>query len=40
MAAETHMLHKAFGNDASSQMMTRNWFKHFKNGRTSTEDYE
>jgi hypothetical protein len=41
MAAETHnMLHEAFCNDASSQVMTSNWFKHFENGRTTTDDDE
>jgi hypothetical protein len=32
------MLREAYGDDASSQMMTYEWFKRFKNGRTSTDD--
>jgi hypothetical protein len=39
MAAETlDMLHEACGSDASSQVMTRNWFKCFEIGITSTKD--
>jgi hypothetical protein len=37
--AETHnMLHEAYGDDASSQTTTYEWFKRFKNGITSTDD--
>jgi hypothetical protein len=37
-AAETHnILHEAYGNDVWSQM-TYELFKHFKNGRNSTND--
>jgi hypothetical protein len=40
-AAETHnMLHDAYGNDASSQRTTYEWFKRFKNGGTSTDNDE
>jgi hypothetical protein len=34
------MLCEAYGNDALSQMTTYEWFKHFKNGRTSMDDDE
>jgi len=38
-AAETHqMLKEAFGEQASSQARTFEWFKHFKEGRESVED--
>jgi hypothetical protein len=33
-AVETHMLHKAYGDDTLSQTTTYEWFKRFKNGRT------
>jgi hypothetical protein len=40
-AAETHnMLHEACGDDALSQTVTYECFKHFKNGITSTNDEE
>jgi hypothetical protein len=32
------MLYEASGGDASSQTTTYEWFRHFKNGRTSTDD--
>jgi hypothetical protein len=28
------MLREAYGDDVLSQMMTCEWFKHFKNGKT------
>jgi hypothetical protein len=34
------MLCGAWSNDASSKTITYKWFKHFKNGRTSTDDNE
>jgi hypothetical protein len=40
-AAETrNMLCEAYNDDALSQTMTYDWFKFFKNGRTSTDDNE
>jgi hypothetical protein len=40
-AAETHsMLHEAYDNDVLSQTMTYEWFRHFKNWRTSVDDNE
>jgi hypothetical protein len=40
-AAKTRiMLHEAYGDDASSQTMTYEWFRCFKNGRTATDDNE
>jgi hypothetical protein len=40
-AAETHnMMRKAYSDDTLSQMTTYEWFKCFKNGRTSTNDDE
>jgi hypothetical protein len=40
-APETHnMVHEAYSDDASSQTTTYKWFKHFKNGTTSTDDGE
>jgi hypothetical protein len=40
-AAETHnMLREAYGDDALNQTTTYEWFKSFKNGRTSTDDDE
>jgi hypothetical protein len=37
--AETHgMLKQAFGDNSLSQTQTYNWYKRFKNGRTSTDD--
>jgi hypothetical protein len=39
--AETHrMLRKTYGNDALGQTTTYEWFKRFKNGRTSMDDDE
>jgi hypothetical protein len=36
---ETHsMLNEACSNDAMSQTTISEWSKHFKNGRTSTDD--
>jgi hypothetical protein len=32
------MLHEAYSDDASSHMTTYEWFKRFKNGRTSMDD--
>ncbi|PNF30777.1 hypothetical protein B7P43_G06188, partial [Cryptotermes secundus] len=38
-AAETHqMLKQAFGENSLGQTQTYNWYKRFKNGRTSTDD--
>jgi hypothetical protein len=38
-AAENHnMLHEASGDDALSQTMAYEQFKHSKNGKTSTDD--
>jgi hypothetical protein len=38
-AAETHnKLREAYSDDALSQVTTYEWFKRFKNGRTSTDD--
>jgi hypothetical protein len=34
------MLHEAYGDDASSQMMICEWFRCFKNGRASLDDDE
>jgi len=40
-AAETHrMLKEAFGEQASSRARIFDWFKHFKDGRESVEDYK
>jgi hypothetical protein len=40
-AAETHsMLCEVYGDDASIQMMTYEWFTCFKNGTTSVDDNE
>ncbi|PNF38762.1 hypothetical protein B7P43_G14057, partial [Cryptotermes secundus] len=36
---ETHqMLKQAFGDNSLGQTQTYNWYKRFKNGRTSTDD--
>jgi hypothetical protein len=32
------MLHEAYGDDASSQTMTYEWFRQFRIGRNSTDD--
>jgi hypothetical protein len=32
------MLCEAYGDDASSQITTYEWFGHFKNGRNSMDD--
>jgi hypothetical protein len=38
-AAETHgMLKQAFGDNSLGQTQTYDWYKRFKNGRTSTDD--
>jgi hypothetical protein len=38
-AAETHqMLKQAFGDKSLGQTQTYDWYKRFKNGRTSTDD--
>jgi hypothetical protein len=40
-AAETHsMFREAYTDDALSQTTTCEWFKRFKNGRTSADDDE
>jgi hypothetical protein len=37
-AAETHqMLNQAFGDNSLGQTQTYDWYKRFKNGRTSTD---
>ncbi|PNF18540.1 hypothetical protein B7P43_G08515 [Cryptotermes secundus] len=39
--AETHqMLEQAYGDNSLGQTQTYNWYKRFKNGRTSTDDDE
>lgn len=41
MALETHqMLKRAFGKEAMGQTQTYEWFKRFKNSRTSPGDDE
>lgn len=38
-AAKTHqMLKQAFGDNSLGQTQTYDWYKRFKNGRTSTDD--
>jgi hypothetical protein len=32
------MLCQAYGNDVLNQMVTYKWHKHFKNGRSLTDD--
>jgi hypothetical protein len=34
------MLREAYSNDASCKTITYKWFKHFNNGRASTDDDE
>jgi hypothetical protein len=37
-APGTRKLCKAYGDESWSYMMAYEWFKHFKNGRASTDD--